>query len=91
MGAFREAMEAEMTLRGFAASTHRAYANWMARLVADLRVPADQITEKQVRDHLVGLSSRGLSSSTVNQARCCAGSGSLTSTTSGRRSEYRCV
>src|SRR5467141_1972680 len=68
MGAFREAMQAEMTLRGFAARTQFTYTSWMARLVADLRVPADQITEKQARDYVVGLSSRGLSSSTVNQA-----------------------
>src|SRR5260221_10371431 len=68
MGAFRDAMEAEMALRGFGARTQFTYASWMGRLVAELRVPADQITEKQVREYVVGLSSRGLSSSTVNQA-----------------------
>lgn len=38
------------------------------RLVRQVRVPADQITEQQARGHLSQLSGRGLSGSTVNQA-----------------------
>jgi site-specific recombinase XerD len=55
-------------LHGFAPRTQRTYVAWMKRLVSQQRVPADQITEQQVREYLSGLSRRGLSSSTINQA-----------------------
>jgi integrase/recombinase XerD len=68
MGAFQEAMRSEMQLRGFAAKTQRVYIGWMRRLVAHVRVRADQITEQQAREFLADLFGRGRSSSTVNQA-----------------------
>jgi len=68
MGALRDAMQAEMQLRGFAPRTQRAYVGWMKRLVSEVRLPADRIAEQQVREYLSRLSGRGLSSSTINQA-----------------------
>jgi integrase/recombinase XerD len=68
MGQFREAMRAEMQLRGFAPRTQRIYASWMRRLVSRVRVAADQVTERQTRDFLSELAGRGLSASTMNQA-----------------------
>ena len=67
MGQFREAMRAEMQLRGFAQRTQRIYTSWMRRLVLRARVPADQVTERQTREFLSELSGRGLSASTMNQ------------------------
>jgi site-specific recombinase XerD len=61
-------MIAEMRLRGFAVRTQDTYASWMRRLVLKVKVPADRITEQQVRDFLLGLSGRGLSASSMNQA-----------------------
>jgi hypothetical protein len=61
-------MQAEMELHGFAPCTQRTYVAWMKRLVSQQRVPADQITEQQIREYLSGLSRRGLSSSSINQA-----------------------
>jgi len=68
MGAMREAMLREMALRGLAPRTQGAYVGWMARLVSKTRVPADQLSESQVRTYLADLSQRGLSASTLNQA-----------------------
>lgn len=68
MGVHREAMRAEMQLRGFAPRTQQTYTHWVRRLVLQARVPADQITEQQARGFLSQLSARGLSASTVNQA-----------------------
>ena len=68
MGQFREAMRAEMQLRGFAPRTQRVYTSWMRRLVSRARTPADQVTERQTREFLSELSGRGLSASTMNQA-----------------------
>ena len=68
MGTFRESMEREMALRGFAARTQRAYVGWMRRLVQHGGVPPDQIPETKVREFLGLLGQRGLSPSTVNQA-----------------------
>ena len=68
MGQFREAMRAEMQLRGFAPRTQKSYTGWMRRLVAQVRLPADQVTERHARDFLVRLSERRLSASTINQA-----------------------
>ncbi len=68
MGAMREAMMLEMALRGFAVKTQRTYVGWMARLVSQTRVPADQMMELQVRSYLADLSRTGLSASTLNQA-----------------------
>lgn len=68
MGAMREAMLREMALRGFAARTQRAYVGWMARLVSQTRVPANQLLESKVRTYLADLSRGGLSASTLNQA-----------------------
>ena len=68
MGKMREAMQAEMQLRGFAPRTQKSYTHWMGRLVRQAKVPADQITEAQARAFVTELSGRGLSASTVNQA-----------------------
>lgn len=68
MGAMREAMLREMSLRGFASRTQRTYVGWMARMVSQTRVPADQLLELQVRAYLAELSRGGLSASTLNQA-----------------------
>jgi len=68
MGVFREAMRAEMQLRGLAPRTQRTYTSWMRRLVSQVGVAADQLTEPQVRKYLSELSGRGLSASTLNQA-----------------------
>jgi site-specific recombinase XerD len=61
-------MVGEMRLRGFAARTQRTYSSWMSRLVLQVRVPADRITEVQARGFLSELVGRGLSASTINQA-----------------------
>jgi site-specific recombinase XerD len=63
----REAMLGEMALRGFAARTQRTYVGWMVRLVSQTRVPAERLSESQVRAYLAGLSRSGLSASTMNQ------------------------
>lgn len=68
MGVMREAMLREMALRGLAPRTQQAYVGWMVRLVSKTRVPADQLSESQVRTYLASLSQRGLSASTLNQA-----------------------
>lgn len=68
MGVFREAMETEMRVRGLAARTQKVYLGWMKRLVKEVGLPGDQITEDQVRKYVAKLSARGLSSSTINQA-----------------------
>lgn len=68
MGVHGEAMRSEMQLRGFADRTQGAYTQWMRRLIARAHVPADQVTEQAARAFLLELSSRGLSSSTINQA-----------------------
>lgn len=68
MGAMREAMVREMALRGLAPRTQRSYVGWMGRLVSKTGIPAAQLSEAQVRTYLAGLSQRGLSASTLNQA-----------------------
>jgi len=68
MGKSRDSMLGEMRLRGFAARTQRVYLGWMRRLVLQVKVPADRITEQQARGFLTELSGRGLSASTINQA-----------------------
>ena len=68
MGQFREAMKAEMQLRGFAPRTQSLYLGWMRRLVSQVRLPADQVTERQAREFLMQLAGRGRSASTINQA-----------------------
>jgi integrase/recombinase XerD len=69
MGVFQEAMEREMSLRGFAPRTQDVYVRWMRRLVRFGRVPADSLTEAEVRGFLAELTQkRRLSSSSVNQA-----------------------
>jgi integrase/recombinase XerD len=70
MGKCRDAMVAEMRLRGLAARTQRTYSSWMSRLVKRVKVAADRITEQQARGFLSELSGRGLSASTINQAIC---------------------
>jgi integrase/recombinase XerD len=67
MGAMREAMLREMALRGFAARTRRTYVGWMVRLVSRARVPAERLSESQVRGYLAELAQSGLSASTLNQ------------------------
>jgi site-specific recombinase XerD len=69
MGVFQEAMEKEMSLRGFAPRTQDVYVRWMRRLVRFSGASADQLSEAQVRDFLVDLTQkRGVSSSSLNQA-----------------------
>jgi site-specific recombinase XerD len=63
----REAMLREMALRGFAARTQRTYVGWMIRLVSRTRVPAERLSESQVRGYLAELARAGLSASTLNQ------------------------
>jgi len=68
MGQFREAMKAEMQLRGFAPRTQSLYVGWMRRLVSQVRLSPDLVTERQAREFLVQLAGRGRSASTMNQA-----------------------
>jgi len=68
MGRMREAMQAEMQLRGFAPRTQRTYTSWMVRLVSRVGVAAEHLTEEQARAFLSELGWRVLSSSTMNQA-----------------------
>src|SRR5262245_3844075 len=68
MGAFRDAMQREMGVRGLAPRTQKVYISWMKRLVSEVRLPADQITEQQAREYVAGLFRRGLSASSINQA-----------------------
>jgi len=68
MGAMRDALLTEMSLRGFAARTKKAYSGWMRRMVSQTRVPAEQLSEGQVRGYLGKLAESELSSSTLNQA-----------------------
>ena len=68
MGRMREAMQAEMQLRGFALRTQRTYTSWMRRLVLRVGVAAERLTEEQARAFLSELAGRGLSASTINQA-----------------------
>lgn len=68
MGALRDAMQREMSLRGFAPRTQETYLAWMRRLAKHFGIPPDQLSEIQVREYLAGLGQRGLSSSTINQA-----------------------
>lgn len=69
MGVFQEAMEKEMSLRGFAPKTQDVYVRWMRRVVRFSGAAADQLTEAQVRNFLVDLThKRGVSSSSLNQA-----------------------
>jgi integrase/recombinase XerD len=73
MGIHRDAMKQEMTLRGFSPRTQKAYLSWMRRLVKHSRVPADQISEIQLRDFVVQLAEGKLSSATINQAISACG------------------
>jgi len=68
MGAMRDALMRAMSLRGLAARTKKAYVGWMKRLVLQTRVPAEQLSEVQVRGYLGELAEGNLSSSTLNQA-----------------------
>jgi integrase/recombinase XerD len=68
MGAMREAMVREMALRGLAPRTQRSYVGWMVRLVSETRVPAEQLSESEVRRYLGSLAQGGRSASTLNQA-----------------------
>ena len=68
MGKMREAMQAEMQLRGFAPRTQQTYTQWMSRLVSQVGLSADRISEAQARGFLTSLAARGLSASTINQA-----------------------
>lgn len=69
MGVFRDAMEREMSLRGFAPRTCETYLGKVASLVKYSRVPADRITYEQVRGYLEHLThERRLSCSTFNQS-----------------------
>jgi site-specific recombinase XerD len=73
MGIHRDTMKQEMTLRGFSPRTQKAYLSWMRRLVMHSRVPADQISERQLRSFVVYLSEGKLSSATINQAISACG------------------
>jgi integrase/recombinase XerD len=69
MGVFRDAMEREMAMRGFAPRTRETYLHCLRRLVRHYRVPPDQITYEEVRAYLGYLTrDRRLSCSTFNQA-----------------------
>lgn len=69
MGVFRDAMEQEMALRGFAPRTQQLYLSWVRRLVQFCRVVPDQLTADQVRSYLLHLTQqRQVAFSTFNQA-----------------------
>jgi site-specific recombinase XerD len=66
---YQEAMEREMSVRGLAPRTQDVYVRWMRRLVRFGRVPANALSEAEVRGFLAELTrKRRLSSSSVNQA-----------------------
>src|SRR5262245_51903700 len=69
MGVFRDGMEQEMVLRGFADKTRKAYRSWVYRLVKFSRVVPDQTTNEHVRAFLLHLTQeRRVAFSTFNQA-----------------------
>jgi site-specific recombinase XerD len=69
MGAFRDAMEEAMVLRGLSPKTRTAYLGWVRRLVRFARVLPDQLTGEQVRAFLLDLTQvRRVAFSTFNQA-----------------------
>jgi integrase/recombinase XerD len=68
MGMYHDAMKQEMALRGFSPRTQKAYLGWMRRLVKHSRVPADQVSESQLRAFVVQLAESNHSSATINQA-----------------------
>jgi site-specific recombinase XerD len=61
-------MQVEMEVRGLAPRTQRVYIGWMKKLVSQVRLPADQVTEQQAREYVSALFRRGLSGSSINQA-----------------------
>jgi integrase/recombinase XerD len=68
MGMHRDSMKQEMAVRGFSSRTQKAYLGWMLRLVKHSHVPADRISEGQLRAFVAHLADRGLASSSINQA-----------------------
>ncbi len=69
MGAYREAMDEAMVLRGLAPRTREAYLGWAYRLVQFARVSPDQLTPEHVREFLLNLTqARRVAPSTFNQA-----------------------
>ncbi len=69
MGVFRDAMDQQMALRGFAPRTRRLYLSWVRRLVQFCRVVPDQLTNEHVRAYLLHLTQeRKVAFATFNQA-----------------------
>jgi site-specific recombinase XerD len=69
MGAFRDAMDEAMVLRGLSPRTRHAYLGWVHRLVRFARVVPDQLTGEHVRAFLLDLTqARRVAFSTFNQA-----------------------
>lgn len=69
MGAYRDAMDQAMVLKGLSPRTREAYLSWVNRLVQFARVTADQLTPEHVRAFLLDLTqARHVAFSTFNQA-----------------------
>ena len=66
MGAHRDSMEREMTIRGLAETTKLLYVAWMRRLLTYCRRPADRITLEEIRGFQQSLGEIGVSSSNFN-------------------------
>lgn len=68
MGALRDKMIAEMKLRNFAERTQISYLTVMVGLAKHYHQFPDQLTQDQIREYLLHLKERGLSSSSQNVA-----------------------
>lgn len=68
MGALRDKMIAEMKLRNFAERTQISYLAVMVGLAKHYHQFPDQLTQDQIREYLLHLKERGLSSSSQNVA-----------------------
>jgi integrase/recombinase XerD len=68
MGALREKMIEEMTLRNFSVRTQQSYVAAMVGLVKHYRRSPDQLTQDDIRSYLLHLKERGLSPSSRNVA-----------------------
>jgi integrase/recombinase XerD len=66
MGIFRDQMEQEMEIRGLAPHTKVQYRNWMRRLLAFVRKPADQIELQEIRSFQCAIGQSGVAASSFN-------------------------
>jgi integrase/recombinase XerD len=71
MTALRRRMTEDLQLRGYAEPTIKAYLLAVSQLAAFYRIPPDQLTEEQLRDYLLHLSTvRQIAASSFTQALC---------------------